>query len=349
MKTIRYKPTFYPVFIAFVLIGCQSMNNLTLSVTEPAAIFVPSHIQKIGILNRSETTNNKTIDKIDQVFSIEGFDLDKEAANRVIQGMKDEFSKVGGFDKIAMVESGKVSNPGLGIFPSSIPWATVDTICKNNEVDALFVLSFYDTDASVAYDTRTIEKVNAFGIKIPFIEHIATLTTNIKAGFRVYDNLSKSILDEAITNEWNTSSGRGINPAKALEAITGRKESVLQISTQIGENYALRTQPFRIRVWREYYVRGTKNFEIGKRKAQTGDWNGAAEHWEMETNNSNSKIAGRACYNMGIINEINGDLDSAIEWVSKAYVDYKDRNALRYLNTLKNRVAKNELLQYQKN
>lgn len=349
MKTISYKTTLILYVVVSVLVACQSMNNLTLSVTEPAAVFVPKHVHKIGILNRSESTNNKTIDKIDQVFSIEGFNLDKEAANRVISGLKDEFSKLGNFEKIVMVETDKVSNPGLGIFPSSIPWETVDTICQRNDVDALIVLSFYDTDASVAYDTRTIEKVNAFGIKIPFIEHSATLTTNIKAGFRIYDNPSKAILDEAITNEWNTSIGRGINPAKALEAITGRKESVLQISTQIGENYANRTQPFRIRVWREYYVRGTKNFEIGKRKAQTGDWNGAAEHWNMETNNSNSKIAGRACYNMGIINEINGDLDAAIKWVSKAYVEYKDRNALRYLNILKNRVAKNELLKYQKN
>lgn len=43
---------------------------------------------------------------------------------------------------------------------------------------------------------------------------------------------------------------------------------------------------------------------------------------------------------MAIINEINGDLDKAIEWASKSYTDYGDKLALRYLNLLKNRKNK---------
>jgi len=49
---------------------------------------------------------------------------------------------------------------------------------------------------------------------------------------------------------------------------------------------------------------------------------------------------------MAIIYEINGDLNSAIDWASKAYTDYKDRNALRYIRILENRVAKNQILAY---
>jgi len=47
---------------------------------------------------------------------------------------------------------------------------------------------------------------------------------------------------------------------------------------------------------------------------------------------------------MGIINEINGNLDAAIEWTTKSYTDYGDKIALRYINILKNRKAKNEQL-----
>lgn len=349
MKTITFKPV-YSLFLGlFLLVGCSSMNNLTMSVTEPAPVNVPSQVERIGILNRSESTTNKTLEQIDQVFSIEGKKLDQEGAQRVVQGIKDEFDRLEQFEKVVFVESDKVENPGLGIFPSNIPWDIVEQLCKENSVDALFVLSFYDTDAAVSYNTQTVEKVNAFGIKIPIIEHTATVTTNIKAGFRVYNNLTKEILDEIVNEEWTTSVGRGINPAKALEAISGRKENVLQISNNMGHNYALRTHPFRIRVTREYYVRGTDNFEIAKRRAQTGNWDGAAELWEIETRNPKSKIAGRACYNMAIINEINGDLDAATSWASKAYTDYEDGNALRYLKILNNRIAKKEILEYQSN
>lgn len=347
MKTITFKPVYILFFGILLLSGCQSMNNLTMSVTEPAPVHVPYQVQRIGILNRSESTNNKTIDKIDKVFSAEGMNLDRDGAQRIVQGIKDEFERLNQFEQVVFVETNKVENPGLGIFPSSIPWETVDQLCKEYNVDALFVLSFYDTDAVVGYSNQTVEKVNAFGIKIPIIEHTATVTTNIKAGFRVYNNLTKEILDEIVNEEWATAVGRGVNPAKALEAITGRKEAVMDISSNMGHNYALRTHPFKIRVTREYYVRGTDNFEIAKRRAQTGNWDGAAELWEIETKNPKAKIAGRACYNMAIINEINGDLNAATAWASKAYTDYEDGNALRYLKILNNRIARNEVLDYQ--
>ncbi len=320
------------------------MNNLTMSVVEPAPVYVPNQIKRVGILNRSESTVNKTLDKIDKILSAEGLNLDKEGAENVIQGIKDEFEKNQTFEDIIVVKSDKIENPGLGIFPNALPWSTVNMLCEENNLDALVVLSFYDTDAVIKYNAETVQKINALGLKIPMIEHTASVNTHIQAGFRIYDNFNKALLDEIINNDWATSVGRGINPIKAAEAITGRKEAILQISNNIGHSFALRTYPFKIRVTREYYVKGTNNFEIAKRRAQTGNWDSAAQLWEVETNNPKSKIAGQACYNMAIINEINGDLDVAIQWASKSYIDYKDKNALRYLRILENRVAKNALL-----
>jgi len=77
-----------------------------------------------------------------------------------------------------------------------------------------------------------------------------------------------------------------------------------------------------------------------EKKSTSWKWDSAAELWLLETNNKDSKIAGRACYNMAIINEINGDLDKALEWATKSYTDYGDKIALRYINILKNRKAK---------
>ncbi|MFC4722441.1 DUF6340 family protein [Geojedonia litorea] len=325
------------------------MNNLTMSVIEPAPVYVPKQIKKVGILNRSESTSNKTLDKIDKIFSAEGQNLDKEGAEQVIQGIKDEFEKNQTFEEVILVSSDKIENPGLGIFPKMLPWNTIDSICTENNIDALIVLSFYDTDAAIKYDVQTIQKVNALGLKIPVLEHTASVNTSIQTGFRIYDNFNKELLDEIAFTDGSLSVGRGINPVKAAEAITGRKDAVLQISNNIGHSYALRTYPFKIRVTREYYVKGTDNFEIAKRRAQTGDWDGAAQLWEIETNNPKSKIAGRAYYNMAIINEINGDLNAAADWASRAYTDFRDKNALRYLNILKHRMAKNALLAQQSN
>jgi len=158
MKTTVIKPTLQLLLFAFILLGCSSTNNLTMNVTEPAPVYVPNHIQRIGILNRSESTSNKTLDDIDKIFSAEGLNLDREGADNVIQGIQDEFEKNQTFENIILVESDKVENPGLGIFPNTLSWNIVNQICKENNIDALVVLSFYDTDASIKYNAQTIDK-----------------------------------------------------------------------------------------------------------------------------------------------------------------------------------------------
>lgn len=48
---------------------------------------------------------------------------------------------------------------------------------------------------------------------------------------------------------------------------------------------------------------------------------------------------------MAIINEINGNLGKAIYWASKSYSDYNTKNALNYVNILRNRVALSKQLE----
>lgn len=86
---------------------------------------------------------------------------------------------------------------------------------------------------------------------------------------------------------------------------------------------------------------------MAQRRAQTGDWEGAANLWEQELDNKKEKVAGRAHYNMAIINEINGDLEKALEWASKSYSDYRNKDGLRYVNILRNRMAEERLLNQQ--
>jgi len=335
--------------LAFITIySCSSKNLLTMGVTEPAPVYVPQDIKTVGIINRSlPSEQNKILDKLEKILSAEGKNLDKDGAQRSVQGLKDELEKNSRFSKITIINNPGVENPGLGVFPAALSWKEIEKICSENKVDALFALSFYDTDAKIDYETVPVKLENPLGANIPALKHKATISTEIKTGWRIYDPSGKMILDEFFANERVVSSGTGINPMKAAQAIIDRKESVLQVSNIIGQNYALRILPYKIRVSRYYYVRGTNNFKIAKRRAQTGDWNGAAELWEKEISHPKRKVAGRACYNMAIINEINGDLNAALEWGSKAYTDYRIKMALQYTNILKNRIARNEELQRQ--
>ncbi|WP_072994939.1 DUF6340 family protein [Pseudozobellia thermophila] len=328
--------------------SCTSTSTLTMGVLEPARISVPSNVTKVGLINRSiPSAGNKTVDQIDRILSLEGLNLDREGAESAITGLYDELSAYNRFENVVIIEDIEIQRKGLGVFPAALGWEAVQQICDEFDVDVLLSLEFYDTDTKATYESTMVTVPNNLGIKATIPGHKVTLNTEIKNGWRVYDPRQKYILDEYVENNRIASVGEGVNPIKAVEAIIGRKEAVLQTSNNLGNRYGRNLMPLRKRVTREYFVRGTDNFKIAQRRAQTGDWEGAAQLWEKEVRNPDAKIAGRACYNMAIINEINGDLEKAMEWASKSYADYEITNALKYVNILKYRMAEQQRLDEQ--
>ncbi|HEA21705.1 hypothetical protein LCGC14_1253580 [marine sediment metagenome] len=331
-----------------VFISCSSTNRLTMNAVEPARISIPAKATKIGIINRSLPSEaNRTLDQVDKILSLEGRNLDKEGAASAVMGLHDELSQNERFESVQIIDSINVQQKGLGIFPAALKWDAVSQICEEFNVDILFSLEFYDTDTKVDYQVTMVPVPNQLGIEISLPGHKVSLTTFLKKGWRIYDSKNKIVLDEFMTNNQIVSVGQGINPVKAIEAVIGRKEAVLQISTDLGYSYGLDVRPLRKRITRNYFVKGTNNFKIAQRRAQTSDWEGAARLWEKELNHKKLKIAGRACYNMAIINEINGDLDKALEWASKSYSDYSIKDGLRYVHILRNRMAKEQILDQQ--
>ncbi len=335
------------ILVALLLLSSCKTNLVYMSVMEPSPVFLSNSVKKIGIINRSlpKQQNQKT-DDLDKILTLEGKDLDKEGAESTINGLQDELLKNNRFAEIKKISRDDLRTTGSGVFPSALDWKIVEKICADNQVDAIFSLEMFDTDAKLSYKANPITISTPLG-NVPGIEHEASLQTVIKTGWRIYDPLGHTIVDEYPMNESITTLGKGINPAKAAAALTGRKDAVKNAGMVMGQNYAFRIIPYWIRVSRDYYVRGNDNFKIAKRRAQTGNWDGAAELWLKETTNSKAKAAERACYNMAIINEINGNLDKAIEWAQKSYEDYNNKLALQYVNILKNRKARNNELQIQ--
>jgi hypothetical protein len=329
-----------------MLASCKT-QQLYLNVTEPAPVTIPSNIKSVGVINRSMPTDEtKAIDIIDKALSLEGADLDKEGAQESIKGLSEELINNGRFSEVKTLNDIDFRTPKLIEFPVPLSWEIVDQICKETGTDALFSLEKFDTDTHINYSTRPVDIKTPLG-KIPGIEHQADMETLVKTGWRIYDPAGRAILDEYIYNESIVFSGKGINPLLAAAALIGRKDAVNEVSNKAGHGYALRILPYRLRVMRDYFVKGTNNLKIARRKAQLGKWNEAGDLWKIETENPSMKVAGRASYNMAIINEINGDLDIALQWAQKAWEDYNIKLALRYARILENRMYKNDILKMQ--
>lgn len=335
------------LILCTVLLASCKTNQLWLNVVEPAPVTLSSDIKTVGVINRSMPTDEtKILDVLDKVLSLEGVNLDKDGAEQAVTGLTDELKNNQRFTEIKNLADIDFRTPKIGLFPAPLTWEIVDKICKERNTDALFALETYDTDTKLNYSQNKVEKKTPLG-NIPLIEHIANMETIVKTGWRIYDPVHRVIADEFNHFESVVFTGRGVNPVVAASTLLGRKDAIKEVSNKAGHGYAMRIIPYELRVTRDYFVKGTDNFKIAKRKAQLGKWDEAGQLWEKETDNPKMKVAGRACYNMGIINEINGDVNSALKWVQKAYEDYNIKLAREYARILENRLAKIDLVNEQ--
>lgn len=337
---------FFTFFLlSFVFLSCR-VNDVYIRVVNPAPVSLPPEAKHVGILNRSlPSGENKNLDKLHETLSAETPAMLQEGSAECIRGLKDAFMANTRFTQVSILDSLNMKSPAAGMFSAPLSWETVEKICADNKLDALFVLELYDTDLKV---TPVITRPNPQNLmQVVTAMAQVNMSTTVKTGWRIYIPQARIIPDEYTIGHTLNFSASGATIFAATEALVGRKEAIKQTSNKVGHIYADRILPYWIRVTREYFIKGDYSFKVAKRMARTGNWDGAAAIWEKAVNHPSNKIAGRACYNMAIINEINGDLDNAIKWAQKSYEEHGTRLALYYVNELKERRYQNNRLKSQ--
>src|SRR4030042_2155368 len=186
----------YLMLLTSLLVSCK-INQLYLTVVEPAPVTLSKNITKVGVINRSiPTDQTKIIDVIDKALSLEGADLDSIGAEQCIIGLRDELMNNNRFTTVRELSNYDFRTPKLGLFPNPLSWEIVARICKETGNDALFSLEYYDTDARINYSANKTDIKTGIGIAIPALEHTASMETIVKTGWRVYDPASPVIGDE---------------------------------------------------------------------------------------------------------------------------------------------------------
>ncbi len=335
------------MLVCVIATSCKT-NLVYIKVTNPAVVTIPNSIKAVGIVNRAiPSDENTTLNTIHQAAAGENLKVIKEASAESIRGLTDALTENKRFDLIKPLNQLDLRTPVAGSFPSPLSWTTIEKICNDSAVDALFVLEVFDTDLKVIPLTNPT-KINTVTDVINNVAQAqVNINTTIKTGWRIYDPKNKYILDEFPEMEVLTVTANASTVVNTVEAMVGRKEAIKQSANKLGHVYSGRIIPHWSTVTRDYYVKGNRDFKTATRKARTGNWDGAGELWLKGTQSPKRKIAGRSCYNMAILNEINGDLDGAIKWAQKSYEDYRNTLALTYVNHLKYRRQSNQKLQNQ--
>ncbi|MBS4014650.1 MAG: tetratricopeptide repeat protein [Bacteroidetes bacterium] len=332
------------LFVIAGLVSASCTRNVYVPVQKPAAVYVGQHINKVAIVNRS-IPESKDAAMVTGVLTGSLPALNKEASQRAIEGLYRSLQDNYRYEVVRTSE--EYTTPSLwGDWPSHMQWAEVERLCKKYNVDALILLEAFDSNFLVTNGARDVKKKDSSGkeflAKEFYVEGVAT----VKLGFRMYDPVKKEITDEYMFNHVNRWERTGTALQLIIGSIIENRQAVNETAYASGSVYATRISPVWIRVTREFYTkgRGNSDFKIGVRRATVNDWKGAMEAWHKSVNSHKRKTAGRSAFNLALMYEIMGDLETARKWAQKAYVDYGIKKGRDYSNILQRRIRDAQLL-----
>lgn len=321
-----------------LLSACSSVNNITLRVTNPAPVGIPASVKKVGILDNSQ---NKPGQADSRIISFNAKGLKRDGISEELNGVQSELMQAKRFDSIKQI-SGLLKDTTTGAYADfqDMDWDKMEQLCIHNNVDILFVLELYEIDSRLSVSTN-------MGFGRGGLNYIGTggdMNTQLVSGWRIYDPEAKVVVDEYNFSQAFNFGASDINPFSAVVGVISSNEAVKGMSNKAGRFYAKRVIPTNGEETRDYYVRGSDKLKEAKRYIAKGDWTNASNLWQTETTNPDSKIAGRACFNLALANEINKQYDMAIDWANQAYTKLNNRKAWEYIEILKDRQRKERIL-----
>ena len=328
--------------------ACSTTHQLSINTIAPASVDLSHNIKRIGIINSSIPSERAEYkDRLDQILSSEDQELVKQGTDAAINGLFEELARDNRFEKILLMENVPEVIKGMHPVPDQASWTTIEALCLEHNVDAIFSLAFYDTDTKISLKKTKMEQRDLMRDYVEVKAHEITLETLIENGWRIYDPQNKEVIDEFSFNDQITSSAKGISPIRALRAITDRRDSVLHKSLSSGSAYGSRLQPSKQVIYRDYYSNGSEHMEQADALAQQENYSGATELWMQDVSHPSSKIRARACFNLAVYQEYSGELDKALEWATKSYEESKSKSTQHYMEALERRIAQQELLAQQ--
>lgn len=330
---------------SFLFYSC-STRSMSMSVLQPADIFVPRHIEKVGIINHSLPDKSSLFGNIlEGLFSGESIMADKEGSYHCIKGLTFSLNNGPRFDAV-LLENEDYRGTGTKKFPALLSWEEVDKLCKKYGVDAIITLATFDSDIRIERGSRTkTRKVD--GQRVEYVEFWSDMHIRVNSGWRIYDNKNRRIVDESVFTDEKGFGGKGDSPGNADRRLPSKRRAVNDAAVFSGEMYAMRISPTWVRVTRSYFVKGHDDLKRAKEFIRSNQWDEAAKIWERLSNDSDPKVAGRSCYNMALYHEYQGNLSAAHEWAKKAYNGYKIKQARSYISILQMRISDQKKLKEQ--
>ncbi len=352
MKTINYFSVFFSAIVVAGIImflpSCSSTSGVSMEVLVPAHITLPQTINKVAVVNRSLPAKGEGfVNFLEGFISGESIRGDRDGSNNCIKGLVDKLNNSPRIGAV-LVNYPQLKGTGTREWPIPLDWTKVDSICTMYKSDALVVLETFDSDILFKSGKNLIKQtINNKDTLIT--EFFSDLKINVNAGWRVYDKVNRKILDEdnfIDEKDWQT---KGATANESLGKLPDKRDAVNRAGIFAGDQFGMRISPTWANVYRSYYVRVKKEngFKNAKKFVKQKNWEQAVIIWTNLSKSADTKIAGRAYYNLALAAEMEGDLDKALNFAKKSNDTYNSSSSRSYINVINTRIMDQDKLKEQ--
>lgn len=296
MKTIRN--IFSLLLLALILTSCAITDytrTMELEIMKPGIFNIPEELNTVAILNRDPYHHDSIPFRFfnGNTISTDTIIKYKELSNTCVDALTGFFNKEGYFKNVINYRDSLSY-----LFPSKQPIINPEEMFQKTKSDICIFLDFFNF---------SISKLNGLG---DVVVNNASLAWTI--AFKT-DTLSYlyNQKDTLIFDDYDFS--LNLSSQKRLNMLVNNSAEYL------GRYFGSRIIPSWLTVERIYYKSSNQNMLLAEKYALNNQWIKAAEIWNKQTKNKNSKMAAKASYNMALACEMEGKLDVAVDWLIKSY------------------------------
>lgn len=334
--------------LSILLSSCASTSRISMEVLVPAQINLPKHVKKVAVINRSLPAKGEGFSNFLEGFlSGESIRGDREASDHCVKGLVDKLNNSPRIGAV-LVSYPQLKGTGTRDWPIPIDWSMVDSLCKMYKSDALVALETFDSD--ILFNTgKNLVKQTINNKDTLITEFFSDLKINVNAGWRLYDNINRKIIDQNSFMDEKAWFTKGYTPDEALKKLPDKRDAINMSGVFAGSQFGMRISPTWVHAFRSYYVKGKKEngFKMAKKWVKQKNWEQAKNIWTNISKSSNLKNAGRALYNLAVASEMDGNLEQALTYAKKSNEIYNSWAARNYINVLNIRIMDQDKLKEQ--
>lgn len=308
---------FYLLITLFVFTACKT--SFRISVKEPAIVKIPSEVNTIGVLNHvtQENSPEKVIEVLMRSQSING---NVVASERAVEGVLRGLGRSSNLTGKTLGETDVLESNG------NIDWNQIDSVCNAQNIQGILELVEVQTISPVGGTVLA----NATGQTSTRLEGYLYANVYIANSHQVNERLR-------IRRYYSIPISGTTSIIDILNDVKRKQEYYRALGYELGYGMAQLIYPNWVWVGRDYYTKGSDVLKRARPMIKEGNWDIAEKQLLYDIDHHKEKIRGRVLFNLALVKEGQGDIDSAIMYAEKAALECGDKLANGYLVQLRKR------------